>query len=244
MIYDLYLHDREKNIMKGHQLNTCTIGNNGLECFKALSEADIELIEANSLYVDYKRGENICKQGTFASHIMVLHEGLAKVYMEGCSETLIIKILPAVNIIGLPFLSDASNIFYYSAQAYLDSKVQLIEINTFRQILSSNAPFAAKIINMLGENTITAFGRFFCLTKKQTYGRMADILLCLSQRIYKAQCFPLHLTRKELAELASMSVESITRILTKYKEDGLIRMDSESIEIIDLERLTLISQNG
>ncbi len=230
--------------MKRSHVNTCTLGNNELECFKFLSEEDIKLIEENSVMVDYDRGENICKQGAFASHIMVLHEGLAKIYMEGCNETLIIKILPAVNLIGLPFLNDSSNLFFYSAKAYLDSKVQLIDINAFKTILNRNAPFAAKIVSMLGENTVTAFGRFFCLTKKQTYGRLADILLCLSNRIYKATCFPLQLSRKELAELAAMSVESTTRILTKYKDDGLIRMDAESIEIIDIERLTLISQNG
>lgn len=230
--------------MKGVQVNTCTVGNNKLECFNLLTEEDKLLIEQSSTVVEYKRGENICKQGAFASHIMVLHEGLAKIYMEGCNETLIIKILPAVNLIGLPFLNDSSNLFYYSAQAYLKSTVELIDINAFKTILNRNAPFAAKIISMLGESTVTAFGRFFCLSKKQTYGRLADILLCLSQRIYKTTCFPLQLSRKELAELSSMSVESITRILTKYKDDGLIRMDSDSIEIIDIDRLTLISQNG
>ncbi len=41
-----------------------------------------------------------------------------------------------------------------------------------------------------------------------------------------------------------MSVESITRILTKFKEDGLIRVGQDSIEILDLERLENISQKG
>lgn len=174
----------------------------------------------------------------------MLDEGLAKVFKEGGNDTLILKILPTVNIIGLSVLFEGNNIFHYSAMAYLKSKVRMIEINTFRHLIHTNAKFATKIISLLSENTVTTYGRFFCLTKKQTYGRFADILLCLSQRIYKKDQFPLQLSRKELAKLSSMSIESITRILTKFKDDGLIKVDPESIEILEPERLNRISQNA
>jgi len=73
---------------------------------------------------------------------------------------------------------------------------------------------------------------------------MADILLCLANRIYKMKKFPLQLTRKELAELASMSVETTVRSLTRFKEEKLIKITKESIEILDFDKLTSISING
>jgi len=225
-------------------INSCTVGKNELCCFEQLSDEEIDLFEENMVEIEYERGETICKQGTFASHIMVLKEGLAKIYKEGGNDTLILKILPAVNIIGLNTLFDGNNVFQYSAQTYLPSKVQMIEMNAFKHVINTNAKFGAKIISLLSENTVITYGRFFCLTKKQTYGRFADILLCLALRIYKKNEFPLQLSRKELAELACMSVESITRTLTKFKEDGIIKITSDSIEIVDYERLDWISQNG
>lgn len=213
-------------------------------CFDELTRDELALIEENMVEVEFEKGETICKQGTFASNIIVLDEGLAKIYKEGGNDTLILKILPAVNIIGLSVLFDGNNVFHYSAMAYLKSRVRLIEINAFKHLINTNAKFASKIISLLSENTVTTHGRFFCLTKKQTYGRFADILLCLSKRIYKTDNFPLQLSRKELAELSSMSVESITRILTKFKDDGLIRASNDSIEILDSDRLDMISQNG
>jgi len=225
-------------------VHSCTVGKNELCCFDQLSEEEIAFVEENMVEVDYDKGETICKQGAFASHIMVLNEGLAKIYKEGGNDTLILKILPAVNIIGLNTLFDGNNVFQYSAMAYLPSKVQMIEMNAFKKLINTNAKFASKIISMLSENTVITYGRFFCLTKKQTYGRFADILLCLALRIYKQNTFPLQLSRKELAELACMSVESITRILTKFKEDGLIKLNSDSIEILDFEKLDMISQTG
>ena len=225
-------------------INSCTVGKNEMCCFEELSDEEIASVENNSVELEFEKGETICKQGAFASHIMVLDEGLAKIYKEGGNDTLILKILPAVNIIGLNTLFDGNNVFQYSAMAYLKSRVRMIEINAFKNLINTNAKFAAKIISLLSENTVITYGRFFCLTKKQTYGRFADILLCLSQRIYKQNSFPLQLSRKELAELACMSVESITRILTKFKDDGLINVTQESIQILDEERLNIISLNG
>ena len=190
------------------------------------------------------KGETICKQGSFASHIMMITDGLAKIYIEGGSDSLILKILPAVNMIGLTSLMEGNTVCQYSAQAYLDTTVKLIEINTFKELLNKNGMFASRVLSILAENAVITYGRFFCLTKKQTYGRLADILICLAQRVYKMDPFPLQLTRKELAELSSMSVESITRILTKFKEDKLIRIDPDHIEILDAERLMMISQTG
>jgi len=225
-------------------INSCMIGKNQLYCFDKLSKDELALIDKNSVEINYEKGEMICKQGSFASHIMVLEEGLAKIYLEGCNDTLILKILPAVNIIGLTSLIEGNNVFQYSARAYLKTKVKLIEINFFRELMRKNADFSSRLVGLLAENTVITYGRFFCLTKKQTYGRLADILLCLSQRVYKQDHFPLQLSRKELGELASMSVESIARILTKFKEDKLIKLNQDSLEILDFEKLSMVSRNG
>jgi len=225
-------------------INSCTVGKDQICCFDHLCEEEVDLINSNMVEVRYGKGETICKQGSFASHIMMITEGLAKIYLEGAGETLILKILPAVNLIGLTSLIEGNTVFQYSAQAYVPTTVKLIEINTFRDLMKRNGKFASNVISLLAENTVITYGRFFCLTKKQTYGRLADVLLCLANRVYKQNEFPLMLSRKELAELASMSVESITRILTKFKEDGLIKMKPDSVELLDVERLNKISQSG
>jgi CRP/FNR family transcriptional regulator len=222
----------------------CSVTENPLCCFDELSDEEIAFLEKNSLEVEYKRGENICKQGSFASHIMLVEKGLAKIFIEGNNDSLVLKILPAVNIIGLPVLFEGNNIFPYSSQAYMDTHVKQIEINAFKKLIETNAAFASKIVSLLAENSVIINGRFYSLTKKQTYGRLADLLICLSQRIYKKDRFPLQLTRKDIAELASMSAESTTRILTKFKEEGLIQIDSDSIEILNMDKLIEISNIG
>ena len=56
--------------------------------------------------------------------------------------------------------------------------------------------------------------------------------------------FPLQLSRKELAEIAGMSIESVARILTRFKEEKLIEIDNKQIRILDYERMCEISFKG
>lgn len=224
--------------------NSCSIGSNTLECMKVLTEEELDFLNAKTLDVYYQKGEMICKQGTFASHIMILQEGLVKSFLEGNSDNLILQIFAPVNIIGLASLYEGTSVFHHSVQAYMDSRVSLVEISAVRQAIQTNAKFASKMISTLAEQKIITSGRFFCLTKKQTYGRLADVLICLANRIYKSHKFPLQLSRKDFAELSGMSVESIARIFTKFKADGLIELNNEYVEILDMEMLSLISQKG
>jgi CRP/FNR family transcriptional regulator, polysaccharide utilization system transcription regulator len=225
-------------------LNSCTVSNAKCICFDLLTEEELELIEKNSINVKYKKGEVICKHGTIAPHLILLKEGLAKIYLEGLNDSLILKIITSGNIIGLSSVFEGNNLFHYSSMAYIDSTASLIDINIFRKILNQNVKFANSIINILCENSIQTFGRFFCLTNKQLYGRMADILLCLSERIFKERSFELNLSRKELAELTGMSTESVIRMLKKFKDDGLIIMEGKMINIANYDLLRKISEYG
>ena len=225
-------------------LDSCSIGTNKLECIDLLSNEEKTFLESKIVDISYKKGEIICKQGAFATHIMIIQEGLAKTYIEGANDNLILQLFPPVNIIGLSSLIEGHTTYQYSAQVYMSSKISLIEIDILNQLIQSNPAFAAKIINTLAEQTIISNGRFYCLTMKQNYGRLADVILCLANRIYKTQKFPLHLTRREFAELCGMSIESISRIITKFKNDGLIIVTNDYIEIFDYERLNQVSLKG
>lgn len=225
---------------------SCSFTFSDAQIFEVLTEEELSLVKKNSTTVKYKSGEMIFKQGTFATHIGLLTEGLAKMFIadNNSEQKLILKILPPVNLLGISFLSEENSVFFYSCQAYIDSTVELIDLKVLRTIIGNNSKFAKRIIDIMCEHTLINYGRFFCMINKQTYGRMADVLLCLSNRIYKKPAFDLELSRKELAELAGMSIESTTRILTKFKSDKLISMKGKTLEILDHEKLIEISLKG
>lgn len=213
-------------------------------CFDLLTTSEKEMINATSVLVTYKKGENICKQGSFASHIMYIEQGLVKVYMEGKQKNMILTITPKFNLLGLQSLYDASNTFIYSISTYTEAKVRLIDIQVFKNLIRQNPAFGYRIINILNESTAQSYGRFFSLTQKQLHGRLADILLCLSRRIFKAETFDLPLSRSDLSDLTGMSTESVIRIMKDFKDDKIIEVTNKSVSILDISRLESISDKG
>ncbi|MBN1340664.1 MAG: Crp/Fnr family transcriptional regulator [Bacteroidales bacterium] len=226
------------------QYTGCTIGLSHCKCFEKLTGPEKDLLEASSVKLNYKKGEIICKQGSFASHVMFMEKGLAKVFLEDGTSSLVLKIIPDGNLLALSSLSEENKTYQYSAMAYIDSEVRQIDIVFFRSLLRSNADFAREVIDILSANSIQIYGRFFCLTNKQAYGRLADILLCLADRIFKKNEFELPLSRKDLAELSGMSPETVIRMLNKFNEEGLIRLEGKNFSIVEYARLKRISETG
>lgn len=227
-----------------NHLSSCTISSIHCRCFEKLSPAESKLVEESSVFIKYKKGEIICKQGSFVSHVMYVEKGLAKVFLDNGNTSLVLKIIPDGNLLGLSSMSEENNTFNYSAMAYIDTEIRQIDIKLFRQLVAQNADFAKEVIEILSANSVQVYGRFFCLTHKQAYGRLADILLCLSDRIFKQSEFDLPLSRKDLAELSGMSPETVIRMLKKFNEEGLIKMEGKSFKIEDYARLQRISETG
>lgn len=139
---------------------------------------------------------------------------------------------------------EGNNKLPYSVSTYTDSKIRMIDISIFKQLLKLNPEFSYHIINLLNEKTAQIYGRFFSLTQKQLHGRLADILLCLANRIFKSNSFELPLSRADLGDLTSMSTESVIRMMKEFKDDGLIDMHCKRIELLDINRLERISEFG
>jgi CRP/FNR family transcriptional regulator len=194
--------------------------------------------------VRFKKGETIAKQGSFASHVIFLKSGLVKVYLEGDQKDLILKIVTSDHFVSLSSVFDGNDSFIYSVSTYIDSEATLINIDAFKQILRSNPKFSAQIINLLNANTAQVYGRFYCLTRKQSHGRVADIIMCLSENIFGSHSFNLNLSRNDLADLTGLSSESVTRIFKEFKDSNIIEINNKDIKILDFQRLKDISIYG
>lgn len=226
------------------QFTGCTINSHHCACMEKLTDEEKRQLDAKSVTIRYKKGEIICKQGSFAPHILYVEKGLAKVFIDDGQNSLVLKVIPPGNLLGLTSISDGNNTFQYSSMAYFESEIKQIDISFFKQLLIQNSLFAREVIDILISNSIQINGRFFCLTHKQSYGRLADILLCLSERIFKNVEFDLNLSRKELAELSGLSAETTVRMLKQFKEEGLLTIDGKKLQILDYDKLRKISETG
>ena len=225
-------------------ISYCSVFDSEQSWYKFLTEDEKLLINEHSVSIIFKKGETICKRGAFATHIYYLEDGLVKVYLEEKNKNLILMLAIKNNLLGMAAIFEGNNKLPYSITAYTDSSVRMIDIQIFKQLLKQNSEFSYHIINLLNEKTAQIYGRFFSLSQKQLHGRLADILLCLANRIFKSTSFELPLSRADLGDLTGMSTESVIRMMKEFKDDGLIDMHCKNIALLDISRLERISEFG
>ena len=79
---------------------------------------------------------------------------------------------------------------------------------------------------------------------RQLNGKLANSLLYLNREEFRAADIFSYITRKDLAELSGMSMESVVRILSEFTNEKIIVLKGKKIEIKNLERLKVINQKG
>jgi CRP-like cAMP-binding protein len=225
------------------QINHCEDADETGNCFKILSEQEMNLLQNNRTEIHFSKGETIIKQGTKSSDILYLKEGLVKVGVNNGDNNLILCIKTKNHFIG------TENIYGYEYHAYTvtaleDSVICFIDTSAIRQLIKQNNNFNSELYKVITSNTLMTFNRFFSLTQKQLHGRFADILLCLSKKIYKSKKFDLPLSRKDLAALTGMAPESVIRIIKDFKTDKIISTKGKRIEILNEPLLEKISNVG
>ena len=211
--------------------------------FKQLRPEELEVMENNRAEVTFKKGETLIKHGTLATHVMYLKKGVVKNYAEDANRNMIITIDTSGDFIGVSNLFQ-KDYFPYTVSAYTDTDVCMFDFNAFQNIASQNARFAAEIIRLqsIMFNRISA--RMMCLTHRRLRGRMAHMLLCMERRIFKNGKVRNILNRRDFAEISQMSVESVSRLLTEFKTDGLIVMEEDGIRLVDYNKLKELSKKG
>ena len=77
--------------------------------------------------------------------------------------------------------------------------------------------------------------------------RLAAFLINLSHRFavrgYSATSFHLRMTREEIGSYLGLKLETVSRILSRFQEQGLIKVQNRLIEIIDQDGLKRILNN-
>lgn len=213
-------------------------------CFQLLSPDEIELIRASKTQVLFRKGENLTKQGAFASYVLFVIEGLAKQHLEGeGSKQMNLRIIRHGEFVGLSAVFGKST-FNYSVVALTDIKVFIIEKSALAKLVQQNGIFAYSIIRRYCEHNTLLYDTIRNLTYKQMNGRLADALLYIDGINDGIEDVFVLLSRRDIADFAGISTESTVKLLKTFEKDGLIKLDERSITIENRDNLIEISKRG
>ena len=213
------------------------------DCLMLLAKSQLEVLVNKSKTVKFRKGEIICKQGVYASKILYLKKGMVKTYLEHPDKDIIFCIKPSKSFIGLEALYN-DRVYPYSCSVYEDSEFCMFEADTFQNLIEQNGKFAAAIMQNLNLWTSRVYERMVTLTKKQVAGKLADILICLSERIYFSDEFILTISRKDLSDITQLAPETLSRAIKDFKNEGVIDVDGKNFKILNRKKLQTFSEVG
>lgn len=213
-------------------------------CFQTLSPEEVELVRASKTQVLFRKGDNLTKQGAFASYVLFIISGLAKQYIEGDSaKNFNLRIVKPGEFVGLSAVF-TKNTFNYSSVALTDCQVFLVEKDAIAKVVKQNGMFGFNIIKRYCEQNNNLFDTLRTILYKQMNGRMADTLLYIDGlKTENIEIFQL-LSRKDIADFAGVSTESAVKLLKSFEKDGLIELNEKDITILNINALHEISKRG
>ncbi|MFH1121172.1 MAG: Crp/Fnr family transcriptional regulator [Bacteroidota bacterium] len=214
------------------------------DIFETLNDEELERVDMCRVGMHYNAGEIIFKQGSPCYDFVCVTSGLVKLYIESENDRrLIIGFAKPVDYIFVPG-AYVDKRHHFSAVACEETTACLVEAEIIQNLIRTNQNFANSFIRKISMQAIGLFEQISSLTQKQIPGRMADTMIFLSSKVYNSNPFSTNLTRQDLADLSGMTKESAIRVLKTFKEDDLLRIVGNQIEITNLPMLETISRNG
>ncbi len=192
----------------------------------------------------YRKGEIINHEGEKITDFKYLKSGLVKLFRRTSDgkEQVITITRPFEFVSNLSIFSEDK--YKYSVSALEDSIVCSVRLDFIRELFLKNGEFAISLMTRISKITDKIISQTLDIRLKNLAGRVAFVLLYFTNDIYKSRVFDLPVSRKEIADYIGMSSANVIRTLSDFKRDGIIKVYGKTIEVVDINKLEIISKRG
>ncbi|WP_422388875.1 fumarate/nitrate reduction transcriptional regulator Fnr [Keguizhuia sedimenti] len=139
----------------------------------------------------------------------------------------------------------SSEVHQCDAMALEDSEVCEIPFSQLEQLFSEIPTLLRQFHRMMSHEITREQGVMLLLGSMPADQRFAAFLVNLSSRYavrgFSASSFHLRMGREEIGNYLSLTIESISRLLSKFKKMEILKVDNRTINITDLPRLRRVA---
>ncbi len=209
--------------------------------FAGLTEAARKELASVMRPIELPAGELVFYEGLPAHGLYVLCEGKIKVAKRAKGgRSQILKLLGPGEVLGEKTLFDQETYTCY-AKALEPSRLMFIAREDFLAFVRKYPEVAIRLIEKLSRE-LKAFGdKLVEITAHSAKERMARVLLELARAFGKKTPEGLdvgvELSRAELAEMAGVTTETAVRMLSEFKDRGILALPGRRIVVLKPEEL-------
>ncbi|WP_408095874.1 Crp/Fnr family transcriptional regulator [Peredibacter sp. HCB2-198] len=189
----------------------------------------------------YRKGETIFHEGTSSFGIYLIKQGHVKVFTNGLEgKEHILRLATTGDLLGHRSLFK-NKMNLESAKALEDTECYFIEHKTIEDLFVKNPEIAIDTLLRLSHELDDALNRNSVLVKKNVKERLAEYFLMMNKIYGEDHCIRLHLSREEIASMIGTANETAIRVISDFKEQGLITEIDKTFYIKDEKTLRQIA---
>jgi CRP/FNR family transcriptional regulator len=232
---------RNDNITKLSLVNsekTCS----GCELTKGLSKEQIrELSKITSITESFERDDRIYRTGDNFKSIFVVQRGSIKTEAVTYDGRAVVTgfYLPG-DLFGIEGIGDATR--SCDAVALSDAWVCELPFHQLEELCHNNSVLQHNLISLLGRKIGRDDHTILMMHNMRAECRVSRFITIFHERLKsfygeETKVITLPMTKDDIAKYLGFTPETLSRILTKLSNEGVIRNRSKTIEILDIQSL-------
>ncbi|HWI90748.1 MAG TPA: Crp/Fnr family transcriptional regulator [Flavisolibacter sp.] len=210
-----------------------------------LPSNDLALLMANKTEQIYKKGEIIFREEAYPSGIFYITDGKVKKYkVDKDRREQIIYVANSGELLGYHAVLDESR-YPDSAAALEESKIAFIPKEDFLDTLRQSDVLTRRLLKTLSHEFAVLANSLTMYAQKSVRERLALQLIIIREK-YKVNFKPgmpveINMSRDDLASLVGTARENVVRILSEFKESGILETKGRKIIVQDVTKLIKIA---
>lgn len=211
------------------QLNNLVAGNQGIkELEKLMMERKVRTIKKKQII--YYEGD------TVSGIYLVLTGKIKTIKLSEDGRELLTGMYGPEEYFGIPALL-LNEPYTETAEALEDTTVCQLPKEMVEELLNRYPDVARQFIHILSNNLLEKEEQLLQLAYHSVRKRMSEVLIRLCKLEKQEGQIVLRISRDNLASMAGMATETVSRILSDFKDEGIIERKGSQIGILDHPKL-------
>ncbi|QEC77617.1 Crp/Fnr family transcriptional regulator [Mucilaginibacter ginsenosidivorax] len=206
-----------------------------------LTTDDYNRLLINSTSHIYKKGEIIFRENTLPAGVFLVLSGKVKKYKAdhtGRRQT--IYVAGNRELVGYHAVLSRER-YSDSAAALEGSRICFIPTDDFMFTVKNCPYFAQQLLGALSHEVMVLANSVLVFAQRNAAERLAIALIVLREKYKEDGTINantvLTVSRADLADIAGIAEENVTRLLKEFKEEGLLTRESRNIVVTDIKGL-------
>jgi anaerobic regulatory protein len=188
------------------------------------------------------KNEYLFHEGSAAQYFYFVHSGQIRISKSADSGRILsLRLAHQGSIIGELPLYQKNRVYIFDAIAKTEAEVYAIEYPVLERNLEQRPQLAINMLKLMAKHMRKQHHKFRDLLLYGKKGAVYSTLIRMANSYGREEnggvLIPLEMTNQELADYSAMSRESLNRLLSEMKRDGIIAYRGNFIFLQDMEYL-------